>query len=180
MGRRDRLLSRLSQKALLQLHEKGVDVSGYLHVSGATTGATTGAMPRETRPNKFGVNPSEQRTCDGIVFDSTYEMRVYQVLKEYDLEFQRQVPFELQPGFVWDGGKVRPIAYYADFVLQAPDGSELVVDAKGKETYEFRLKRKMFIYRHRKELHLIKNMTQLRIFLAENGFKLRLLSEKMK
>lgn len=48
-----------------------------------------------------------------------------------------------------DGKIVRPICYIPDFWVKYPDGSEVVIDIKGFQTPEFKLKKKMFDYRYK-------------------------------
>lgn len=108
--------------------------------------------------NKYGVSDKSRRTVDGIVFASLKEMRRYCELKTLlkagqitDLEYQ--VPFILQEGFVFEGKKIRPIKYVADFVYQE-SGKLVVEDTKGVQTPIFKLKRKMFIKRYGYDLKL--------------------------
>jgi hypothetical protein len=59
------------------------------------------------------------------------------------------VPFELIPAQVSPSGKrERPTMYLADFVYRTADGIEVVEDVKGAVTPEFRLKRKLMLWRH--------------------------------
>ena len=93
---------------------------------------------------------------NGIQFDSIMESKFYVYLldlksKKEIKSFERQVTFELQPGFTdARGRKVLPIKYIADFVVTDKVGDKSVVDVKGMETPEFKLKKKMFQYLHRK------------------------------
>jgi hypothetical protein len=87
---------------------------------------------------------------DGITFDSKAEAQFYEDLKGAK-EKGRVVSFEIQPSFIlqegfvrYDGKKILPIKYVADFRVQYPDGTEEVIDIKGMETALFVLKRKMF------------------------------------
>lgn len=89
-------------------------------------------------------------TVDGITFDSKSEAQFYEDLKKAQ-EAGRVVSFEIQPSFIlqegfvrYDGKKILPIKYVADFRVKYPDGSEEVIDIKGMETAMFILKRKMF------------------------------------
>lgn len=94
----------------------------------------------------------------------------YDSVKEYDrmLELrhlekqgcirnlQRQVKFELQPGFKYDGKYIRPITYTADFCYEDSFGHKIIEDVKGLDkrtnavitTKEFDLKWKMMQYKH--------------------------------
>lgn len=110
------------------------------------------------RRNKFNVSPKEQRTIDGITFDSKKEMVYYQELllrkKAKDITgFERQVPFVLQESFIDNAGKKhREIIYIADFILEYPNGKKEVQDikaSKGFTTALYKLKKKMLLYKHR-------------------------------
>lgn len=115
--------------------------------------------------SKFNVSAKNQRTCDGITFDSKAEMNRY----KYLLTFQQsgiiqdltlQPKFELLPAFVdFDGNKVRAINYIADFMYYF-DGKLVVEDVKGVVTKEFAIKKKMFLYNYPdyifREVHNVK------------------------
>ena len=66
--------------------------------------------------------------------------------------FKMQFPYELQEKFTKNGKTYRAISYVADFVVVYNDFIE-VVDTKGKETVEFKIKKKLFEYKY-PELHL--------------------------
>lgn len=94
---------------------------------------------------------------DGITFDSTKEALRWKKLSAIAKlggirNLRRQVPFELQPAFKWNGKTVRAIRYIADFVYEQPDrnGRKVLVveDAKGFRTKEYELKKKLFLYRY--------------------------------
>ena len=65
------------------------------------------------------------------------------------VDFELQPTYILQDGFIKDGKKIRPIQYKADFKVIYKDGHEEVIDVKGKLTAEFKLKKKMLLYRYR-------------------------------
>lgn len=94
---------------------------------------------------------------DGITFDSKKEALRWKKLSAIAnlggiRNLRRQVPFELQPAFKWNGKTVRAIRYIADFVYEQPDrnGNKVLVveDTKGFKTKEYELKKKMFLYRY--------------------------------
>lgn len=93
--------------------------------------------------SKYG---SQKTVEDGITFDSKLEARHY---REYRIQllngeiagYSRQVTFILQT-------RPNPIKYVADHLIIRLDGSIHVVDSKGKETDQFRLKRKLFIQQY--------------------------------
>ena len=94
---------------------------------------------------------------DDIEFDSLMEAKYYIHLK-YQIRdgivesFERQVAYELQPRFRKNGKVYRPITYVADFVIKR-DNKVYVIDTKGKETVEFKIKKKLFEYKF-PDLHL--------------------------
>lgn len=99
---------------------------------------------------KYGNKKVE---VDGITFDSKIEARYYQYLKQ--LKKQGIVKdFELQPKFILlerfkkNGKTFRSIEYIADFKVEYPNGYVEVVDIKGMETKDFKIKRKLFEYRY--------------------------------
>lgn len=101
--------------------------------------------------NKFKNKKTE---IDGIKFDSEMESHYYLYLKELKeegvvVDFELQPIFILQEGFIKDGKKIRPITYKADFKVTYIDGHIEVIDVKGKMTEEFKLKRKMLLYKYR-------------------------------
>jgi hypothetical protein len=156
-------LSCLGPRALEQLKAAGVDVDARL-------AKERGKIKSPDIPfHKFHVVPGEERTFDGIKFDSKLEMNMYRKLKELNIPFERQPEFVLQEGFEHDGRKERPIKYVADFRITAPDGSSLVVDAKGVRTRLFELKRKMMLQIHGIEIHNIRSLPELVAFLSQHG-----------
>ena len=105
------------------------------------------------RESKFNVGKDKaDRTFDGIVFDSTVEMRYYAevVLPGVEdgsiLKFERQKKYILQPSYTHCGKKVQPIEYKADFYVVYADGREQVIDIKGCPDAVAKLKRKLFWY----------------------------------
>ena len=95
---------------------------------------------------------AKKTTIDGITFDSKLEGEYYKHLKLLEKageisNLQRQVPFELQPAYTDNTGKkIRPIKYVADFVYTRGDET-VIVDVKGVQTHEFKLKWKMLGYK---------------------------------
>ena len=97
------------------------------------------------RKEKYGRIKKE---VDGIVFDSTSEADAWRILKLWEAsgaitELEVQPEFQLEPGFVVDGRKVRAIKYRADFLF-VKDGRKTVVDVKGVQTQAFVIKAKLF------------------------------------
>ncbi|PJK00823.1 hypothetical protein CO641_02305 [Lysobacteraceae bacterium NML91-0213] len=101
----------------------------------------------EKRANKYGAIPT---VVDGIRFDSKREANYYQRLKleqgagqvQY---FLRQVPLHL-PG----GTKL-----VVDFVVVMADGRIRYVDAKGRETATFRVKRREVEHHYPIQIELV-------------------------
>jgi hypothetical protein len=99
----------------------------------------------EPRREKYG---RIKKTVDGIVFDSTVEAEAWRILKLWEAagaitELEVQPEFQLEPGFMVDGKKVRAIKYRADFLF-VKDGRKTCVDVKGVRTAAFNIKAKMF------------------------------------
>lgn len=104
---------------------------------------------------KFNIDKDKgKRTCNGIVFDSTLEMKYYRdvilpnVESGHISEYELQKKYILQEGFEHDGKRVQPIVYIADFYIKYSDGREEVVDVKGLPDSVAKLKRKMFWRRY--------------------------------
>lgn len=107
---------------------------------------------QEARVKRFGAF---KVTVNDILFDSIMESKFYVYLLELKgskeiKKFERQVTFELQPKFKdkFSGKTVLPIKYISDFVVTDKDGSVFVVDIKGVETPDFRIKKKLFQYKY--------------------------------
>ena len=97
---------------------------------------------------------NKKTIVDGIKFDSEMESHYYIYLKQLKeigevVGFVLQPPYLLQEGFNLNGKRIRPITYKADFKVIYKDGHEEVIDVKGKLTEEFKIKRKMLLYRYR-------------------------------
>ena len=87
--------------------------------------------------HKYNVSAADDRTCDGITFDSKKEMKYYQKLKlEKEagevLDIWRQIPFRFPDD-----------KYVCDFVVFRKDGTIDVVDVKGYRTPEYKRKVKL-------------------------------------
>lgn len=102
-----------------------------------------------------------KKEVDGILFDSTTEANYYIYLKEEKAKgniksFSLQPEYLLQEGFKKHGKSVRPIKYIGDFLITDSNDYTYVVDVKGFQTEDFRLKHKMFDYKYPElELRLI-------------------------
>ena len=101
--------------------------------------------------NKYN---NKKTIVDGIKFDSEMESHYYIYLKQLKeigevVDFILQPTYLLQEGFNLNGKRIRPITYKADFKVIYKDGHEEVIDVKGKLTEEFKIKRKMLLYKYR-------------------------------
>lgn len=90
---------------------------------------------------------------DNIQFDSLMEARYFIKLQKDKKEgiivdFARQIPFELQPKFKKNGKTYRGIEYVCDFFVDINGIEKHVIDIKGKETVEFKIKHKLFEYKY--------------------------------
>ena len=97
---------------------------------------------------------NKKTIVDGIKFDSEMESHYYIYLKQLKeigevVDFVLQPTYLLQEGFDLNGKRIRPITYKADFKVIYKDGHEEVIDVKGKLTEEFKIKRKMLLYRYK-------------------------------
>lgn len=105
----------------------------------------------ENKKSKYCAKKCEH---DGIKFDSQKERDRYIELKLLEkggviTDLQLQVPFVLQDGFEFNGKKILPIKYIADFTYWA-NGELVIEDVKGVKTDVYELKKKMFMYRYKK------------------------------
>ena len=130
----------------------------------------SGLTHKPERRGKYNVSPPEERTADGITFDSKIEMNAYKMLCSHNINFSYHAVYELQPACECGGKKHRAIAYEGDFLLTRPDGVKFLVDVKGMKTDIFKLKEKMMAYKHDIQIHCVKTLDKLMLFLAENGF----------
>lgn len=105
---------------------------------------------------RFNVAKKEDRTYDGVVYDSALEMKYYKEFIEPKMrsgtivKCEKQKAYILQDEFEYMGSKIRSIEYVADFVLHFYDGTVVVVDVKGgKLDSVAKLKKKLFHNRYR-------------------------------
>lgn len=107
---------------------------------------------------------NQRYEVNGCTFASVKEGKRYEQLLALQQDgqisdLQMQVKFELLPiqrepdtvgkrGGVRKGRMIeRPVTYIADFVYKDHDGNTVVEDAKGFRTKEYRLKRKLCLWR---------------------------------
>ena len=91
-------------------------------------------------------------TTDEGTFDSKYEHEEWCRLKLLErageiFELQRQVQFDLIPTIKTTAGTLREIKYIADFVYLEKNVWK-VVDSKGFETPEYKIKKRLFILQY--------------------------------
>ena len=112
------------------------------------------------KKSKYNVDLSDKgkakRTYQGIVFDSETEMKFLTEWIEPRMRtgeivsYDRQVPYILQEGFTnFEGKKILPIKYVADYVITFANGKQIVVDVKGLPDTTAKLKKKIFEYKYR-------------------------------
>ena len=108
--------------------------------------------------NKYGNKKTQYK---GISFDSKKECEYFIYLESLEAqgeisELQRQVRFELQPSFKFKGKTIRSICYVADFTFKDKNGNLHIVDVKGGIlTPEYKMKKKMLLYKHGIEIEEI-------------------------
>ena len=95
---------------------------------------------------------SKPTKIDGVTFASKKEAGRYLVLRELEKmdkisDLELQPAFLLQESFIRDKKKYRPIYYIADFRYKE-NGKTIVEDVKGFKTAEYRLKKKLLLYKY--------------------------------
>jgi hypothetical protein len=108
--------------------------------------------------NKYRAKRTE---VDGVWFDSKLEATVYQQLKVRERD-QKIAQLELQPKFplVIDGIKVTPRPYRADFrYLDIDDQKTHIIDVKGVDTREGKLRRRLAEILHGVIVEVVKKPT---------------------
>lgn len=105
---------------------------------------------KRSKSNKFNAHKC---VVDGHKFDSMAEANYYCELKMKKMlgeitEIELQVPFELIPKYMYKGKTVRAMKYKADFVVTYPDGHKKIIDVKGYITDEYKLKKKILLYKN--------------------------------
>jgi hypothetical protein len=91
-------------------------------------------------------------SIDGYQFDSKAEAARYTDLRTLAYagaieDLQVHPTYELQPAFLRGKIRIQPIRYEADFAY-IENGRQVAEDVKGVETAEFKLKRKLFLFRY--------------------------------
>jgi len=96
---------------------------------------------------------SKKIIVDDIEFDSQIEAKYFELLKEKVKNgeiksFTIQPTYELQPSFIKNGIKYRSINYISDFLILNNDDSIYLIDIKGFQTVDSKLKKKLFDYKY--------------------------------
>lgn len=178
-------LSCLGPKALAQLRAQGINPDAV----GKGPKTFAGNLPTEQSKEKYHRSAAAARTHDGEVFDSKLELAAHRWLTEHGVQFERQVEIELQPGFEFEGKKIRKISYFADFKISkglAPQNAgenwggiseqtkeqsreHLWVDMKGFETAKFKLQWKLLLFKGI-YVHKVRSVTDLVSLLQKLDF----------
>lgn len=110
-------------------------------------------LPQVGDGQKRGKYGSFKCEINNIIFDSIMEARYYVYLLDQKAfgkikSFDMQIAYNLIPSFKdkYTGKTNRKTDYIADFVVTSKDGSQMVIDIKGKKTEIFKLKEKLFRY----------------------------------
>ena len=110
--------------------------------------------------SKYNVDMSDKgkakRTYKGVVFDSETELKFLREWIEPKMKigeivsYKMQVPYILQEGFTnFEGKRILPVKYIADYVITFKNGKQIVVDVKGQPDATAKLKKKLFEYKYR-------------------------------
>lgn len=127
----------------------------------------------EQPAEKYHRSAAADRTYNGEVFDSKLELAAYRWLADHGVKFETQVEVELQPGFSFEGKKIRKISYFADFKILADcslESTEQSWEQSGQlETESFKLKWKLLLFKG-VHVHKVKSVSALVTLLLEKGF----------
>lgn len=126
---------------------------------------------------------AHRTSVNGLNFDSKLEADYFIMLEEKRRTgqiraFERQPVFLLQDSFKKNGKTYRKIEYRADFKIIHNDGTIEIVDVKGYETPEFRLKRKLFEKRYPYTLTIVKYVKKYGGWITLDEYKKRKRDEK--
>lgn len=111
-------------------------------------------LKQDLAPVKESKYRNNRVEVDGHLFDSQKEANKYcelKILKQIGevVRLELQPAFCLQDGYKDDAGKfVMPIIYKADFRVTYRDGRVEVIDTKGFQTKEYKIKKKLFLKKY--------------------------------
>lgn len=118
---------------------------------------------KKEEKSKYGAKRVE---IDGHKFDSKGEATCYEFLRDHPrITIEELHPrYTLQDKYTTkDGRKIRVIEYIADFLITV-EGDVYVIDFKGVETTDFKIKRKIFEKRYPDEILVVaRNLKELRL-----------------
>lgn len=91
---------------------------------------------------------AQKITIDWIKFKSKLEARVYNYLKNnwYNV-LEIEPVFLLQTKFSFENKNYREIKYKSDFLIEGSNWTKIIIEAKWFETPEWKLKKKLFLYK---------------------------------
>ena len=103
-------------------------------------------------PKRSKYGNKRTQTSDGKWFDSRAEAARYEellwLMREGQIsDLECQPVLELQPRFTYEGHRIQPITYRADFGYMER-GRRVIEDVKGARTSTFNLKWKMAKYKY--------------------------------
>ena len=106
---------------------------------------------------KYGA---KKVVVNDIKFDSKMESNYYLHLLELEKQgivtnIELQPVYELLKAFVINEKKIQGIKYKADFLVTYASGHSEVVDVKGFETADFKIKKKLFMSKYQQNLKCV-------------------------
>lgn len=129
----------------------------------------------EVIPDKRKIK-AKKAEQDGIKFDSTLELYMYNLLKEHNIRFDLKTSYTLQEGFTYRHETVRPMIVTPDFILL---DYPIIIDTKGYANEQSPMRYKMLkhkLYKEGKEMDIRMPSSQKKcrelIDGILNGFKL--------
>ncbi len=103
------------------------------------------------RKNKYGVAKKEDRTLDGVVYDSKLEMNYLkhlELLKHAEKDSERIVFIQEQVKYEIKVNNIKICTYLLDFKIIYASGRIEYVDCKGVRTAVYSLKAKLMLAVH--------------------------------
>ena len=107
--------------------------------------------------NKYNNKKTEYQ---GLKFASIRERNRYIYLKELEdtgkiHNLQLQKKYELQEKFILNGKTIRAINYICDFYYIDQYGKEHIEDTKGMRTETYKIKKKLFQFKYKRNIEEI-------------------------